>query len=219
MKKFYNLFILIRSIICCLKILPFKQAIKCPIFVNFRFSIDVSKDSTIQFSSPLRFGMVHLGWEGTQGINSSNGGLYMHSKSKLILGDKICVCKGTSIRIDQFGQIEIGSDTRINKNCFIRSTKIIEIGEKTSIGWNVTINTTDGHNLWVDGKAALKDAPIKIGSHSWIGSNVTICKNVSIAPSTVVAQNSLVTKSVRLERCLVGGIPSKLLRENVEWQR
>lgn len=217
--KIYNFLVLIRSFFFCLKVLPFKQAIKCPIFVNYGFSMRVTKDSRILFSSPLRFGMIHLGWEGTQGINTTNGGLYMQPESTLVLGDKICVCKGTSIRIDKYGKVKIGNDTRINKNCFIRSTQLIEIGEKSSIGWNVTINTTDGHDLWIDGKATVKDAPIKIGNHSWIGSNVTICKNVVIAPCTVVAQNSLVTKSIKSERCLVGGIPSKLLRGNVDWQR
>ena len=59
--------------------------------------------------------------------------------------------------------------------------------------------------------------PIKIGNHVWIGQRATVLKGVTIGDGAVIAAGSIVTRDVP-PHSLVGGIPAKVLKENVEWK-
>jgi acetyltransferase-like isoleucine patch superfamily enzyme len=58
--------------------------------------------------------------------------------------------------------------------------------------------------------------PVHIGNKVWIGANVTILKGVSIGDGSVIAAGSVVTRSIPAN-CLAGGIPAKVIKENVAW--
>ena len=60
-------------------------------------------------------------------------------------------------------------------------------------------------------------SPIKIGNNVWIGSNVIILKGVTIGDGAVVAAGAVVTKNIP-PKCLAGGVPAKILKENIVWQ-
>lgn len=60
-------------------------------------------------------------------------------------------------------------------------------------------------------------APITICDNVWIGTGAMILKGVTIGEGAVVAAGAIVTKDVP-QRCLVGGVPAKVIRENVEWE-
>nr|HQE12748.1 hypothetical protein [Flavipsychrobacter sp.] len=58
-----------------------------------------------------------------------------------------------------------------------------------------------------------------IGNHIWIASHVSILKGVHIADNTVVATRAVVTKSFIEKNILIGGMPAKKLKENINWDR
>ena len=62
------------------------------------------------------------------------------------------------------------------------------------------------------------DLPIKVGKHVWITSNVIITKGVSIADGCIVAQGAVVVKSIQEANSLVGGIPAKIISNNIDWR-
>ena len=53
---------------------------------------------------------------------------------------------------------------------------------------------------------------ITIGKNCWIGSKVTILDGVSIGDNCVIASGAVVNKSFSNNK-LIGGIPSKVLKE------
>lgn len=59
--------------------------------------------------------------------------------------------------------------------------------------------------------------PIVIGNKVWIGTNVTVLKGVKIGDGCVIAAGSLVTKDIPAN-CLAGGVPAKVIKENVKWK-
>ena len=61
------------------------------------------------------------------------------------------------------------------------------------------------------------EGDIVIGNHVWIASHCHISKNTYIADDCVVAQQSLVGKRFEQPKCLIGGIPAKLLKDNITW--
>jgi acetyltransferase-like isoleucine patch superfamily enzyme len=83
-----------------------------------------------------------------------------------------------------------------------------------AIGERVTIRDSDDH-LITGGSGPV--APIRIGDHVWIGSGVTVLRGVEIGDGAVVAAGAVVTRSVPA-KCLVGGVPARVLREDVDWR-
>jgi acetyltransferase-like isoleucine patch superfamily enzyme len=121
-------------------------------------------------------------------------------------GCKIIVCDGAAL--------QLGSGYA-NNNVSIWCNKSISIGHGVFIGQNVAIRDGDGHTI-LDGRHE-PIQPITIGDHVWIGANAMILKGVTIGNGAVVAAGAVVCKDVA-PRTLVGGVPAKLLRENIDWQ-
>lgn len=86
------------------------------------------------------------------------------------------------------------------------------------IGPYVRIRDSDSHYLAYPGYEKKEKAPIIIEDHVWIGLGVTILKGVTIGEGCVIAAGSVVTKSFP-PRCLIGGNPARIIRENISWKK
>jgi acetyltransferase-like isoleucine patch superfamily enzyme len=82
------------------------------------------------------------------------------------------------------------------------------------IAENVVIRDSDNHQIL--GNNCRMTQPIIIGNHVWVGMNATILKGVTIGDGAIIAAGSIVTKDVKANT-LVGGVPARILKENVEW--
>ena len=138
--------------------------------------------------------------------------LFMGVDSKLFIGSNFSIYSGAKVYINKNAQLFLGSGF-INHNANISCFNKISIGENVVISENVIIRDSDNHHI----NNKPNSAPIKIGNNVWIGMNVTILKGVTIGDGAVIASNTLINKDVP-ENCLVGGIPQKILKENVIWQ-
>lgn len=110
-----------------------------------------------------------------------------------------------------FGKnIAIGKDVFINSGCHFQDQGGIEIGDGALIGHNVVLATIN-HDLNPKENRKNHYAPIKIGSHVWIGSNATILPGLTIGDYAVVAAGAVVTRDVPA-MTVVGGVPAKVLK-------
>lgn len=97
----------------------------------------------------------------------------------------------------------------LDLSCF----EAITIGDDCAIAERVTIRDADNHHT----DAARPDrAPITIGDRVWIGTGATILKGVTIGDGAVVAAGAVVTRDVPA-RALVGGVPARVIRTDVDW--
>lgn len=146
------------------------------------------------------------------------------SRNKML--GSISIAKGGTLKANRFW-IYAGSDVSIqsgasltlgtgyaNYNCKILCFNSIEIGDDVCIAEGVVIRDSDNHHIHRDGYTMT--APIKIGNHVWIGMNAMILKGVSIGDGAVIAAGAVVTSDVPA-KALVGGVPAKVIKENVEW--
>lgn len=177
-------------------------------------------------------------------IINNNSNIYLSKKSRLKIRSEISLNKSwdnkrTNIPSEffvyddatvQIGSIDLYSGCRIsvNKNAYfsfgsgyinhdskIACFKSIEIGNDVKISEDVIIRDSDNHKMLYSGYCNSK--PIKIGNHVWIGLRSTILKGVTIGDGAIVAAGSVVTKDVP-PKTLVGGIPARIIKENVEWK-
>ena len=208
----------IKSIYFNFRYLPFKQAIYLPIWVTTNFKVMKLKRGQIILDFPYRKNFF-FGDCGSVGLQEMKGGIYLEDGARLIMNAMCVIGQGTTIRCDKNAVIEFGRNFYCNKNCHIRSAERIKFGDECSLGWNVQINTDDGHSILHDGKAVKRVGSIDIGNHVWLTSNTIVAKNVSIADGCIIAQGAVVSKSITEPKTLVGGVPAKPIRHNVEWEK
>jgi acetyltransferase-like isoleucine patch superfamily enzyme len=90
----------------------------------------------------------------------------------------------------------------------------IEIGMDCAIGERVSIRDSDDHHVTGSNGPV---SPVRIGDHVWIGSGAHVLRGVHIGDGAVVAAGAAVTRPVP-DRCLVAGVPARVIREEVEWK-
>lgn len=205
------------SLLFCLRYLPLKQAIHIPLLIHPRVRIDKMYRGAICIHGKLKHSMFVIGWEGTIGRSNCHSLISIGKGGKLVLGEMVQMARGTRIVIGQNAELAIGNNFWCNGDCFFNCTTKISIGDNNMYGWNVNFNTTDGHHVYVDGASKPMEGEIVIGNHVWIASYCNITKNSFIADDCMVAQNSLVGKRFDSSHCLIGGLPAKVLKENVSW--
>ena len=159
-----------------------------------------------------------MGLPGAEGRASQKTMISIHKDCHLIFRGNATLAEGTRIIIRK-GNLSIGNHFYCNCNCIFDCSDIIDIGNDNMYGWNINFNNTDGHTFYENGKIKDNHGSIKIGNHVWIASYCNIFKNTEIADNCVVAQNSLVSRKFSNPNFLIGGIPAKEIKGNINWDR
>lgn len=96
----------------------------------------------------------------------------------------------------------------------------IIVGDFCMFSNRLFFDTSDSHSIY-DLDTSLRinhDKGIKIGNHVWIGRDVRVSKGSIISSNCIIGQGSLVSGELNAN-CIYGGVPARLIRENVTWSR
>lgn len=95
------------------------------------------------------------------------------------------------------------------------------IGDDVMLSSGVEFRPSDAHVIFDKDTKKLLNAGKNIvcGNHVWVCKNVLINKGSMIANNTVVSAYSKVTGKFLEEYTVIGGIPAKILKRNVNWDR
>lgn len=113
-------------------------------------------------------------------------------------------------------QIKIGDRVGISGGS-ICAAQLIEIGEDSMLGANVTIADTDFHSLRPHYRSGHTDASVAvekvtIGKRVFVGTNSIVLKGVTIGDNAVIGAGSVVTKSIPAN-AIAAGNPCRIIRE------
>ena len=201
------------------KCLPFKMAIKLPLFVGYKTRID-KLSRKVEFGCEPKPFMVRIGWGGTEGRECGKKNyLLLNQNASIKFNGRCTMSSGISLILDN-GRSEIGNNFFCNKNCTISCNDRIIIEDDVLVGWNVEILDSDNHEIVHRKKEkASGQGSIFIGNHVWLSAYTHILKNSSIPNGSVVAYHSVVMKRFEGEKLLIGGYPAKIISDCVEWKR
>jgi acetyltransferase-like isoleucine patch superfamily enzyme len=127
------------------------------------------------------------------------------------VGRNVRVC--SSVTILGGGDLSFGDDVWVGHGTFIFSGSAIRIGSCVDIGPQVYIGTGT-HELDLSGSHAagpVKQADVEIGAGVWLCARAVVLPGVTIGTKAVVAAGAVVTQDVP-DRCLVGGVPARVLK-------
>ena len=152
-----------------------------------------------------------------------NCDIFINGNGNLIHIYENCRLKNSQFWIEDYNcKIEIGKDTTTEGVHFActEANSIIKIGEDCMFSYGIELRTGDSHSI-IDKnnfKRINYAKNIKISDHVWVGAKAIILKGVCIGEDSIVATGTIVTKSVE-NNCIVGGIPAKILKEDITWNR
>ncbi len=110
--------------------------------------------------------------------------------------------------------VKIGSRCLIGRGSHIVGHWNIDIGDDIQTGPYVYI--TDQNHSYADpdepiGSQIPTEAPVRIGSGSWLGANAVILPGTTIGEHVVVAAGAVVRGDIP-DHCVVAGVPAKIVR-------
>ncbi len=178
------------------------------IFPRTKVSISRIGKLRIDPDGRLRFG---LNYPSTH-YNFST--LKIDDDAELIVHGNFNFRSGSFVSVNKGAKMEIGSGGT-NRDVDITCFQSIKIGNHVFMGKGVMIRDSDNH--YINGADINEAEPIVINDNVWIGLRAIILKGVTIGEGAVIAAGAVVTHDVP-PRTLVGGVPAKIIRENVSWK-
>lgn len=137
--------------------------------------------------------------------------LRIHSYLKILFSSKYSkVFIGENFGCGQL-DITIDSEPRLT----------VSIGSDCMFGYPVSIRASDSHTIYdIDTGMPVNFADdIRIGNHVWCGRGVQILKSVQIPDNCIVGMGSIVTAGKFEKNCVIAGVPARIIRKNVNWDK
>ena len=116
----------------------------------------------------------------------------------------------------------------IGERCIFSSKEHFSVCEGTTISFgndclisaNLHCRTTDSHTICnLKGERINYAQDITVGEHVWICANVTLLKGATVGENSVVSYGSIVTKAFLQTNCILAGVPAKIVKKEINWDK
>ena len=201
---------------------PYAIAKKLPVF--FYGSVKLSSiKGEIKIEAPIKKAMIGFG-QRYELVSQSK------KTAQLVLDGTLTFKGHVQFGIDYFVYVasdaicEFGHLSSMASNGKIICKEKIILEECARIGSEAQLIDTNFHTMFntETGERFLMNAPIKLGKYNFVSNRVTIMQGTITPNNCTIASNTLCNKDYTTlgENILIGGIPAKLLKENVsrDWE-
>ena len=146
------------------------------------------------------------------------------SNNSLTLGEKVMVYESGAFNFEGSNSyIEVGSNTTIGSAILIigEGNTGIKIGEDCMLSRDIVFNTSDYHSIisTITNKRINPPKSIEVKNHVWIGNGAYVSKGAEIGNNCIVASRAYVGGKKFEDHTILGGLPAKHLKDNINWSR
>src|SRR5215470_794708 len=167
--------------------------------------------------------LVHAAWRRLQQSGTitadTDAGRRIELGAGTMLAEQVSMCAGLGPGHDLGPDpvLRIGDRCVIGRGSHIVAHQSIEIGDDVWTGPYVYV--TDQNHGYADpetpiGRQFPVNRPVSIGAGSWLGAGAIVLPGARIGQNVVVAAGSVVRGQVP-DRCVVAGVPARVVREYV----
>lgn len=194
--------------------LPFKQAVKLPIFV---YKAKVTGNGKFIYEGPLKLGAVRLGFN--QVSIYPNSGIKIENRGRIVLSNGCHIGNDSYISVGPTGLLVFDEHSEATAGLKLACYSRITLQKNVLIGWDCLISDTDFHRtMSVDGRRPHGVGPIEIGEGTWVANGCRIYKNSVIPRLCVIgAGTSIHGKVDCAEKSLITNDVSAIVRREGIW--
>lgn len=186
-------------------------------FVNIGKDIIFNGRNTINFWRNSADNVVKLG----NGIYCSSLKIvFKGNNNTLIIGDNVRFT-GRILIVGKNRTVTIGDNTTAQGVYILSRDEDVTIGSDCMFSREIEIRATDVHKIYdLDtGERVNYAEPVLIGDKVWIAARAIVSKGATVPDGCVVGAASFVNKKFEQQNAIIAGIPAKLVRENIRWER
>lgn len=144
--------------------------------------------------------------------------------NEIVINDNVTVVDELKVYChdnSKYCKINIGNGTSFYKTeiSTYDNESTVNIGSDCMFGYDTIVYNTDGHAIFQNDKLINIAKDLIVGNHVWCGWGSTILKNSYIADGCVVGKNAIVSGKFKETNSAIGGVPAKILKRNIRWDR
>lgn len=208
-----------RTIYFNFRTMPFRTAIKFPVFIYGRVHLFGLNGKVCFENTPIKRGMVKIGINGDSfNLFNHSGFVQLSSANSILIFEGPCRVSLNAILRVCAGELRLGEFTRIGTDSkIICNGGKVKIGSFTGITFGCVVMNSGFHYFYDEIKHGYHNRTknIEIGSYNWIGNRSTISGGCKTKDYSIICSNSLLNKDytqIEGEHVLLGGIPARLLK-------
>jgi len=213
-----------KTILFNFKYFKINEAIGFPVFVSSNTYLRRMKGDIHIQKNILEPGMIRIGYGDVGIFDKKRSRSIWEVSGNVIFNGEANIGHGSKIIVGKLGNLNFGERFTISAESSIICFCGVEFGNDCLLSWEVLVMDTDFHKIHsVETANQINiDKKIAIGDNCWIGCRSLILKGAILPNNTIVAANSLIGNSEIPQismNSIVGGIPAKVLKENVFWKK
>ncbi len=158
------------------RFLPFKQAIKLPIWLYKPHFLQAKGEIVIE-STRIRPGMIKLGGYFVSLYPNSGITFDLHKGSRMVFKGACLIGNNSTLSVGSRGTLSFGDDFLASTTLRMVCYKEVTLGRKNRCGWDVTFMDTDLHAMTKTGGGHTKGyGYIRTGAYNWFGTKCHVMK-------------------------------------------
>lgn len=209
-----------KTIVFNYKLLPFKQAVKLPIFMYGNWNLRSLKGKII-IESDVETGMFKFGHDTAGYFSAAISTFNILNNAVIRISKGVRIGQGVQITMFPNASLILKEKAALNDNVKVICSSKIEIGYCTSVTWECQIMDFNSHYVLdtSSNRVATISKPIVIGDYCWLCNRTTVMPGTVLPNRVIVASGSLLNRNyIKLgisEKSLIGGSPAKLIKEGM----
>lgn len=146
--------------------------------------------------------------------------VFKGNNNKLIFGDDVKFT-GHILIVGSNRTVHIGNGTTAQGVYILSRDADVTIGNNCMFSREIEIRSTDVHKIYdlATGDRLNLAKDIIIGNHVWIAARAIVSKGAIIPDGCVIGASSFVNKAFDVQNSIIAGIPAKVIKENIRWER